>query len=94
MAQSQDTLNNLASRVAHHARAISSYINDHGLIAPSFAADNVAEYPKVPEVQGARLELIESLIDMLHLAIGGSEYIVTQSMVVCRFPSMSCTTGP
>jgi hypothetical protein len=92
MAQSQETLDSLATKIAHHAKGISSYLSDHGLLAPSFAADNAAEYPQVPEVQGARLMLIESLMDMLHLAMGGSEYIFTQSMVVCRFPSRSTTT--
>jgi hypothetical protein len=90
-AQSQETLDSLATKVAHHARTIGSYLSDHNLVAPSFAADNAAEYPHVPEVQGARLVLIESLMDMLHLAVGGSEYIATQSMVVCRLPSRSPT---
>ncbi|KIM99411.1 hypothetical protein OIDMADRAFT_20024 [Oidiodendron maius Zn] len=65
---------------------ISSYLSGHGLRAPSFAADNAVEYPAVADIQRARLALAESLMDMLHLAIGGSEFIFTQSMVVCCSP--------
>jgi hypothetical protein len=86
MAQSQETLGSLSAKIAHHANVITSYLSDDGLQAPSFAADNAVEYPAVADIQRARLALTESLMDMLHLAIGGSEFIFTQSMVVCRSP--------
>lgn len=84
MAPGEETLDSLASKIAVHTKSITSYLDSNGLPAPSFAGNGVAEYPAVPEVQGARMSLIESLMDMLHLAMGGGEYIFTQSMVVCH----------
>lgn len=83
MAQNQETLGSFAARITQQAKIITSYFNEHNLQTPSFAASNEAEYPAVSSVQIARLELIESLMDMLQLAIGRNEYIFMQSMAVC-----------
>jgi hypothetical protein len=83
MAQNQETLGSFAAKITQQATIITSYFNEHNLQTPSFAASNEAEYPAVSSVQIARLELIESLMDMLQLAIGGNEYIFMQSMAVC-----------
>lgn len=85
MSQSRETLDSLASKISDQSKAITTYLSANGLRAPSFEGNNVAEYPPIPEVQEARLMLIESLMDMLHLAMGGSEYIFIQTMVVRRF---------
>ncbi|KAK1770138.1 O-methyltransferase-domain-containing protein [Phialemonium atrogriseum] len=80
MAQTEETLGSLAAKVAELTSTITNYLSSEGLPQPSFAADAPAQYPAVPEVTQPRLKLIQSLSDMLHLALGGRDYIFTQSI--------------
>lgn len=86
MAQTLDTLESLAFKVAELTATITSYLNSEGLPQPSFAADSPAQYPAVPEITEPRMILIQSLSDMLHLALGGRDYIFTQSISVWHRP--------
>lgn len=86
MAQTEETLGSLAAKVAELTSTITNYLSSEGLPQPSFAADAPAQYPAVPEVTQPRLKLIQSLSDMLHLALGGRDYIFTQSISVQNQP--------
>ena len=74
MVESGPTLNGLAATITQAASTISSYLDKHKLPAPSFAEDGLERYPMAPEVQLARLKLLESATDLLHLAMGPESY--------------------
>lgn len=82
MAESSPTLNGLAAAITKAASTISSYIDEHKLPAPSFAEDGPERYPTAPEVQLARLQLLESATDLLHLAMGPESYSLMSPVFV------------
>ncbi|KAF2102402.1 putative O-methyltransferase [Rhizodiscina lignyota] len=75
MAGPQPTLLELSSKISEIARSMSSYMETKNWPAPSFAASSVESYPQAPELHSARMMLIETLMDMLHLAISPSEFL-------------------
>ena len=82
MIQNAETLESLAGKISEHSQAIASFLSSQNLPAPTLSAENVAEYPQAPELQGHRLMLMELLMDMLHLTMSGSEFLFIQSLVV------------
>ncbi|KAL1840070.1 hypothetical protein VTK73DRAFT_3857 [Phialemonium thermophilum] len=77
-----ETLDELAARVVDLTGRITSYLTAQGLPQPSFARDGgLEEYPEAPQVKGPRMRLIETLWDMLHLAMGGKDYVFMNSIV-------------
>lgn len=85
MAQTQATLENLAATVVELSKSISSSLKSQGLEAPSFAADS-PNYPPNLEVQGPRMMLIETLSNMLYLAMGPTD-------VALMRPAFECISG-
>lgn len=83
MAKPQPTLNSLAANAASLSQTITSYLSSNGLEAPSFAADS-PNYPPAPELQIARLELLTTAADLVHLAMGPSDYALFQPAFVSR----------
>lgn len=84
MPESDPTLNGLAAAITQAASTISSYIDEHKLPAPSFAEDGPERYPMAPEVQIARLQLMESATDLLHLAMGPESYSLMHPVFVSQ----------
>jgi hypothetical protein len=84
MAESGPTLNGLAAAITQAASAISSYIEEHKLPAPSFAENGPEKYPRAPEVQFARLQLLDAATDLLHLAMGPESYSLMYPIFVSR----------
>lgn len=82
MAAVQPTLIELATKNDDAARSMSEYMELNNLAAPSFAADSAESYPQVQEVPSARMILIETLLEMLYLAISSSEYLFWHSLTV------------
>ncbi|KAK0614953.1 O-methyltransferase-domain-containing protein [Bombardia bombarda] len=80
MAEHEQTLESLAAAVSQAAKAITSYLNAHSLTLPSFSEDGPADYPKAPELSEARFQLLESLMDMTHLALGPTDFSLTQPL--------------
>ncbi|SPO05440.1 related to sterigmatocystin 8-O-methyltransferase precursor [Cephalotrichum gorgonifer] len=74
MAEANPTLTELAATISEAAQALTSYLEANNLPAPSFAEDGPADYPKAPEVIGARFQLLGALHDLVHLAMGPTEY--------------------
>jgi hypothetical protein len=75
-------LEGLAAKISESTKAIISYLHAEKLPEPSFAADGPSDYPKVPEVQGPRMELIEAAMDLLRMALGPKDYIFLESVTV------------
>ncbi len=92
-ADTQPTLSGLAATIAEATKAITSYLNVNGLPQPSFSEDGPADYPKAPEIEGQRFQLIEALQDMLRLAMGPSESIFFQPLLVRVFSPPSRRPG-
>ena len=82
MAATQPTLIELANQIKDSAESMSEYMEANDLTAPTFAADSVESYPEAPMVHTARMKLIETLIEMLHLATSPSEYLFWHSFTV------------
>ncbi|GAM42008.1 O-methyltransferase [Talaromyces pinophilus] len=76
MAESGPTFNSLAAAITQATSTISSYIDEHKLPAPSFAENGPEIYPMAPEVQFARLELLDAATDLLHLALNNHDTMV------------------
>lgn len=83
MANRQETLGSLASKVAGLTNTITAYLESHGLPSITFAAESEAEYALESELTEPRMQLIEALTDMLHLAKGGKDFIFMESLSVC-----------
>lgn len=82
----QETLESLAAKVGELTNAVTSCMKSLGLPPVSFAAGSSAEYPMAMELTGPRSKLVEALTDMLHLAKGGKDVILYDSLAV-RTPS-------
>ncbi|KAF1808284.1 S-adenosyl-L-methionine-dependent methyltransferase [Eremomyces bilateralis CBS 781.70] len=72
----------LASKVTEMATAVTSHMNSVNAPLPSLDKDGLHPYPPSPEVQGPRMMLIESLMDMLHVAIGPVEFQFWHSLTL------------
>jgi hypothetical protein len=83
MAAPHTTLTEMAGKINELANNIDGYMKEKELRAPTFAADSVESYPEALELQGVRMSLIETLTEMLHLAISPSEYLLWHSLTVC-----------
>ncbi|KAK1756733.1 O-methyltransferase-domain-containing protein [Echria macrotheca] len=76
----QETLESLAAKVGELTNAVASRMKSQGLLPLSFAASSSAEYPMATELAGPRFKLIEVLTDMLHLAKGGKDVILSDGL--------------
>ncbi|KAL7943599.1 O-methyltransferase domain-containing protein [Trichoderma barbatum] len=83
MDQSNLTLEGLAVRVLNLTTALTTALQEHNSPQPSFSRDAPDFLSPAPEVQGPRLQLVETLTKMLHLATGPTEYLIQQ----CLFPN-------
>jgi hypothetical protein len=76
MSQQDATLGSLAATVQHLTKSLLEGLAAADFPQPSFAPDAPPQLPPVPEIQGPRLQLVEALMKMLHLAMGPSEYFL------------------
>ncbi len=83
----QPTLDGLAAEISALSKTITSYLKDHDLPAPSFAADSPGSYPTAPEVQLARVSLLGKLADIGHLATGVVDQVFTGPMLAYPWSS-------
>ncbi|KAF4989556.1 hypothetical protein F66182_16642 [Fusarium sp. NRRL 66182] len=88
MAQPSPNFESLAATISESSDAITSFLKSRNLPTPSFDENGPADIPKDPEVQGARLQLLGALTDMLHLAMGPAFYSLF-SPVWVRNPSFN-----
>lgn len=86
MDQSDLTLESLAARVADLTTTLTTALQERNSPQPSFSQDAPDLLSPAPEVQNPRLQLVETLTKMLHLATGPTEYLIQQCLLV-NFPS-------
>ncbi|KAF2501388.1 putative O-methyltransferase [Lophium mytilinum] len=72
----------LAAQIASNTAIITEYLKKNGLPEPDFTVDAAGELPQVPEVQEARLNLIDATSKLRHLATGADEYLRTESFIM------------
>lgn len=70
------TLEGLAGTVSELTAVLTNGLKAANFPQPSFAPDAPAQLPPSPDIQGPRLQLVEALMNMLHLAMGPSEYFL------------------
>ncbi|KAL7793744.1 O-methyltransferase domain-containing protein [Trichoderma ceciliae] len=88
MSESEQTLDGLAARVVNLSTTLTAALQESNSPLPSFSQDAPESLSPAPEVQGPRLQLIETLMKMLHLATGPSEFMIQQ----CLFPNVDGLT--
>ncbi|KAH0522998.1 hypothetical protein TsFJ059_008058 [Trichoderma semiorbis] len=81
MAQSDLTLESLAARVVELTTTLTTALQERNSPQPSFSEDAPELLSPAPEVQGPRLQLVETLTKMLHLATGPTEYLIQQCLL-------------
>ena len=86
MAQPSPNFESLVATISESSSAITSFLSSNKLPTPSFDENGPVGLPPDPEVQGARLQLLGALTDMLHLAMGPAFYSLL-SPVWVRNPS-------
>lgn len=72
----------LSHEVSELASTIASYAETNDINIPNFAADSIEAYPHDQAFHRQRMKLIESLMNMLHLAINPSEFLLWHSLTV------------
>lgn len=68
-------LETLGATIADLSKTLASRLQEGSYPKPSFAADSPPGFPPKAEIQGPRLQLIEALTDLLHLATGAGDYL-------------------
>lgn len=70
------SLKELASAISSQSSIVNEFLEKNALPQPSFAPYGLRNWEDADgEVQAARMQLIEAATDILHLAMGPSEYI-------------------
>ncbi|OCK81485.1 S-adenosyl-L-methionine-dependent methyltransferase [Lepidopterella palustris CBS 459.81] len=77
-----DNLADLAALISSSTAVITRYLEENRLPQPSFRPDAPGALPEVPEVQGARMALIEAAAKIQHLATGADDFLWQQSLVL------------
>ncbi|KAH7208524.1 O-methyltransferase-domain-containing protein [Fusarium oxysporum] len=67
------SLESLAATISETANALSAKLKESACPAPSFAEDGLVEYPKLPELNGLRFQLIDAAADLYRLALGPTD---------------------
>uniref|UniRef100_A0A8H7N0J7 O-methyltransferase C-terminal domain-containing protein n=1 Tax=Bionectria ochroleuca TaxID=29856 RepID=A0A8H7N0J7_BIOOC len=70
MANQSPSLKSLAETISQTANALAAKLEQDGFPAPSFAEDGLADYPKMPELMGIRMTLLDAVADLQRLALG------------------------
>lgn len=73
MADNNPSLESLAATVSETVNALSAKLKEIACPAPSFAEDGLVEYPKLPELNGLRFQLIDAAADLYRLALGPTD---------------------
>ncbi|KAF5008064.1 hypothetical protein FDECE_5647 [Fusarium decemcellulare] len=73
MTDKAPSLSSLAEAASQAANALAAKLEQEGHPAPSFAEDGLAEYPKSPEIMGARMQLLDAVTDLYRLALGPTD---------------------
>lgn len=87
MDQQNMTLESLAAAISQLTETLTSGLRAANFPEPSFAADAPPQLPPSPAIQGPRLQLVEALMNMLHLAVGPTEYFLQLGFGVRSFSS-------
>ncbi|KAI5464393.1 putative O-methyltransferase [Mariannaea sp. PMI_226] len=74
MTSNNPSLASLAATISEAATALTALLDKNGLPAPSFAEDGLEDYPKLPELMGPRLQLLDAAADMFRLALGPNDF--------------------
>jgi len=93
----KDNFADLAAQISSSTAMIAGYLEKNNLPQPTFAVDSPRSLPDVPEVQAARMALIEAAAKIHHLAIGADDYIWQQSLTVsipCLCIELVIQVGP
>lgn len=86
MANSTASLASLAATIAETASGLAAQLSNNGHPAPSFAEDGLVDYPKTPEVMGARMQLLDAVTDMYRLAMGPTDMAFMNPIFVSENP--------
>ena len=82
MSASEPTLDSLAVTISETAEAITSYFASKGQPSPTFAEDSTTTYPMVPEIIGARFQLLEAIHDLQLLVEGANDHLFCAPFLV------------
>jgi hypothetical protein len=80
------SLSDLASKISAAAASIDSYLQANKLPSTSLNADSPMALPHAPEVNMARIQLVELLTDMQILAYGPTETVAWGCIQVIWHP--------
>ncbi|KAF2814831.1 putative O-methyltransferase [Mytilinidion resinicola] len=72
----------LAAQIASSTAIITEYLKKNGLPEPDFTVNSAGGLPPVPEVQEARMNLIDATSKLRHLALGSDELLRTESLLM------------
>lgn len=86
MSQAKPTLESLGATMAELSKVLTTQLKAANHPEPSFAADAPVALPPTPDIRAPRLQLIETLMDMLHLVTRPSEYIFQQCFMLNQDP--------
>ena len=78
----KDNFADLVAQISSSTAIITGYLEKNNLPQPTFAVDSPRSLPEAPEIQAARMALIEAAAKIHHLAIGAEDYIWHQSLTV------------
>ena len=93
----KDNFADLVAQISSSTAIITGYLKKNNLPQLTFAVDSPRSLPEVPEIQAARMALIEAAAKIHHLAIGADDYIWRQSLTVsipCLCIKLVIQVGP
>jgi hypothetical protein len=82
-----DNFTELAGQIASNTAIITDYLKKIGLPEPNFTVDSAGALPPVPEIQIARLALIDATAKLQNLATGSDDFLWREATLV-RDPSI------
>lgn len=75
-------LSPLADKIKANASVIEAYLQEQGEPAPSFDITGPERFPNAPELQMARMQLLEAAMDVFILASGPGEFMTWMAVTV------------
>jgi hypothetical protein len=86
MANQAVSLSALADSIATQARAIEDALKKNGVPLPSFGTDTPDEFALDPQLQFARMQLLDAVQDLHILLQNPTEYLMNETLIVCIIP--------
>ena len=94
MADFAPSLTELASKISAAASIIDSYLTKNNIPKPSFNVDSPPTLPNDPEVQTAKMQAQEALMDMKDLLLGPNDLLSIGLIPVRSLPLASISHNP